>query len=404
MSRTEKHNAIVTRNVPNESDDVTNLRGGVFFEAPTLFEGEYPEAAFPCFPFASNNGAGMFWVPKPGDEIEVWLLVEDENNPFDTSDIEVPEPRYICMIYNDVNEVDEEFLFNYPNRMGWKTNSGHIILFDDGEGVELFRMAHALGQFIEMNAGGQIKQKSLKDFITDVGKDEIKTVRRNQDQTVLGSRFTDVYKDNTNRVRGNRSDTVDGNYDLTVVGKRTENYNEIEHNVGSKVDNITGGNTTNTDGGKKDVVGGSWSRAIISNDVKSVAGEQRHLVAGVTEKTYGLGYKTTIALGNHEIEVVIGDIIHTLLAGNFTQTLTAGGITIGNLLASLAIGVAGDLTVGNLIGSLAFDAAGNPTLVGPLTTIGPGAAPSNALTLLTDPVVDTITGAPHIGLPTVLLG
>ena len=209
MPKAEKHNAIVTRNVPNESDETSNLRGAVFFNAPTLFEGEYPEPALPCFPFASSNGAGMFWVPKVDDEIEVLILVDDEDSPHDSSDIEIPEPRYLCMIYNDINEVDEEFLFNYPNRMGWKTNSGHIILFDDGEGVELFRMAHALGQFIEMNAGGHIKTKSLKDHITDVGKDEILTVRRNQNQTVLGSRFTDVYKDNTNHIRGNKIDKID---------------------------------------------------------------------------------------------------------------------------------------------------------------------------------------------------
>lgn len=404
MARSETHNAIVTRNVPNESDDVTNLRGAVFFEAKTLFEGEYPEPALPCFPFASNNGAGMFWVPKPGDEIEVLILVDDENNPYDTSDIEVPEPRYVCMIYNDVNEVDEEFLFNYPNRMGWKTNSGHLLLFDDGEGVELFKLVHALGQFIEMNAGGQIKQKSLKDHISDVGKDEILTVRRNQNQTVLGSRFTDVFKDNTNRVRGNKTDQIDGDYNLTVTGKYTMNYNEIENNIGGKTENISGGSTTNVDGGKKEVVGGSYSRAIVSNDVKSVAGEQRHLVAGVTEKTYGLGYKATIALGDHEIEIVVGNIKHTLLAGNFDQVLTAGAVSIGNLLASLTIGAAGNISISNLLGSIGLNAVGNPTITGPLTNIGPGIAPSNCLTLLTDPVVDTITGAPHIGLPTVLVG
>ncbi len=64
----EIHNAIVTRNT--DEDLGTDLRGAVFFNAPGLFEGEYPLPAFPCFPFASVN-AGFFVVSSIGFSINM---------------------------------------------------------------------------------------------------------------------------------------------------------------------------------------------------------------------------------------------------------------------------------------------------------------------------------------------
>ena len=72
MAKKEVHRAIVTRNT--DDDEGLRLRGAIYFNAPTLFDGEFPIPAQPCFPFASANGAGMFWVPQVGDEIEVQIL------------------------------------------------------------------------------------------------------------------------------------------------------------------------------------------------------------------------------------------------------------------------------------------------------------------------------------------
>lgn len=143
MATKEVHNAIVTRNTDPDSGIAGELlRGGVFFNAPTLFEGEYPLPAEPCFPFASVKGAGMFWVPQVDDEIEVEILVDDGTS--DTSDVELPEPRWRCMVYSDPADIAPEFKKNYGNRMGWKSNSGHILFFDDTKGEER----------IEINTGG----------------------------------------------------------------------------------------------------------------------------------------------------------------------------------------------------------------------------------------------------------
>jgi len=178
MAKKEVHNAIVTRNTDEDLGE--GLRGAIFFEAATLFEGEYPLPAEPCFPFAGSGdvGSGMFWVPEVGDEIEVEVLVHDDNTPYDTSDAELPEPRYRCMVYSVNADIADEFKINYPKRMGWKSRSGHIWLFDDQEdkgrieinsaaghsfimddtkGKEQIALRHVLGALIQIDKKGSIK-------------------------------------------------------------------------------------------------------------------------------------------------------------------------------------------------------------------------------------------------------
>ena len=179
MSKKEVHNAIVTR---NQDDDLgTRLRGGVYFNAPTLFDGEFPLPAEPCFPFASANGAGMFFVPKVGDEIEVEIEAADETD--DTTDVELPEPRWRCMVYSDVADIDDKFKENYPFRMGWKTNSGHMLLFDDKEGEEFVSLLSGKGhEFIMSDKEGEerieLKSKNGHTIIMDEVTNEISILHK----------------------------------------------------------------------------------------------------------------------------------------------------------------------------------------------------------------------------------
>lgn len=133
MAKSEIHDAVVTRNVEGDEASTLRLRGAVYFNAPTIFDGEYPIPAIPCFQFASAKGAGIFFVPKVDDQIEVEIQADDGTS--DTEDIELPNPTWRCMVYSNPHDIAEEFKVNYPARMGWKTNSGHLLLFDDLDGV-----------------------------------------------------------------------------------------------------------------------------------------------------------------------------------------------------------------------------------------------------------------------------
>lgn len=205
MSTKEIHNAIVVRNT--DDDEGLKLRGAVFFNAPTLFSGEFPEPAFPCFPFASSNGAGMFYVPKVDDEIEIEIEVDDGTD--DTTDIELPEPRYRCMIYSDEADIDAIFKVNYPFRMGWKSNSGHYLLFDDSKGNELVKLFHTIGTFIEMDKDGN--------YIENVIKDKTSTVGGNITEIVEGDITKLIAGDLTQQLVGDELKTTIGEVSWSVV-------------------------------------------------------------------------------------------------------------------------------------------------------------------------------------------
>lgn len=168
----EIHEAIVTR---VEDDDLgLEIRGAIFFEAPTLLEDqEYPIPAEPCFPFVSkasetDNGnqntgsAGFFWVPKPGDFVEIML---DDS-------VSHPNPVYRCMFYNNVNDLSRDFKKNYGNRLGLKSNSGHILLFDDTKGQRTINLEHTFGGRLNLDDKGNIKLTARKVTKRDKNSDD----------------------------------------------------------------------------------------------------------------------------------------------------------------------------------------------------------------------------------------
>ena len=206
MAKIEIHNAIVTRNT--DPDEGTNLRGAVFFSAPTLFDGEFPLPALPCFQYASSEGAGIFFVPQVDDEIEV--IIQGDDGTFDTSDVELPEPRWRCMIYSDAADIADEFKTNYTKRMGWKTNSGHLLLFDDTEGQELLRLAHKIGNKMEWDAQGN--------EIKEIVKNLTETVGGMIDRTITGDLMETLQANVTRQIMGDLAEQISGMAEIMASG------------------------------------------------------------------------------------------------------------------------------------------------------------------------------------------
>jgi len=240
MSKTEVHNGIVTRNIESDNDSTLLLRGSVFFEAPTLFEGEYPLPAEPCFPFASApNGAGFFVVPKVGDEIEIEVLVDDPNEPYDSTDAELPEPRWRCMIYSDAADIAEEFKKNYPFRMGWKSNTGHILMFDDKEDSGEVLLGHAFGHFLQMT---KFKSEEFVKLFHVVGT----LLHMNKDgdwlSTIIRDKVETIARDFLQDVTGDSTETVGGKKVFNIIGDCEINCDNAKILAGGDVDITAGGN------------------------------------------------------------------------------------------------------------------------------------------------------------------
>jgi hypothetical protein len=389
MAKREIYSAIVTRNV--DDDLGTNLRGAIFFEAPSLFEGEYPVPAYPCFQFASNNNAGFFFVPKVGDEIEIEMYVDDKTDPYDTTDVELPEPRWRCMIYSDAADIDDNFKTNYPFRMGWKSNSGNIFFFDDTEGEELIRMAHKFGTRFDFDQFGNWVEFIVRDKIQEVFGNRDIEIEKDDIARILGNREVSISKNEIKTVKGSRTVTVETDSEHIVTGHhKLESRDYYEETVGEKRQNIVGSKESKVDGGYKRIVGGTVTETSISNANKICSANSSEMVAGTSESTYGTGRKETVALGNREIDLIAGNNVKNITAGNDQIAIAAGNIDHQTL--------AGSAKFGNLLGALDIDIDGSIVLGNPIIELG-----GLAVSILSDPVEDFITGKLKFGVPSITL-
>lgn len=353
MAKTETHNATVTRNT--DEDLGVALRGAVFFEAPTLFDGEYPQPALPCFPFASAKGAGMFYVPKVGDEIEVLIRVDDPQNPHDTDDAQLPEPRWIAMIYSDVSDIFSEFQKNYPFRMGWVSNSGHHMIFDDTEGEELVRFAHTVGTFFEMDQTGDYSESIQRNKIVEIFGDKRSNIQKTKAEFIGGNHEVDIKKDKIETIRGDYTLEVLGKYLFKHQGNLENEVNELKQTMGSLEQIIRGARSVKVDGGNSDIIGGADTRAVLGNQNTTVSGKSNRLVAQVDEQTYGLGSKETIATLNKEFIVLLGNFLVTITAGNINLRSVVGTSFIGNAIGGFTTNLLGQIKIQGPPGSELLD-------------------------------------------------
>lgn len=128
-------------------------RGRLKVKFQTIFEGEYPEWVDPCFPFAGSN-CGWFFVPPIGTAVE--CEVYRGKGP-DVS-IDTPKVRWRAPLYNRVDSIPEEFRDRYPYSMGFKSPSGHVLVFDDMESREFILLGHAkkLKTFLCFDRNGSV--------------------------------------------------------------------------------------------------------------------------------------------------------------------------------------------------------------------------------------------------------
>ena len=466
----EYYMAVVTRNVvkasgkttPEQTSNVSSksLAGAVFFQCNNISDGEYPIPAKPTFGLAGLGGGGHFWVPKIGDSILVML---------DTS-LDQPQPYYIASIYTTETPMHEEWEINYPNRMGWMSNIGHQLMFDDTDYDETVRLKHTFGTQIEMDWGGNYSEKVVASRRSEVaGKSEYE-IRKNLDYLVIGSHEMDIRRDYDLTVKGNHNHRVKGNYNLVVDGNFTFDQKQMIQNFGSTQENVKGSKEITVGGGMNVTVGGCLGHAVLTNYSRTTSGSEALLVAGRTSMTYGLGYDETIPLGNKTLTMLLGNYSVTITAGNIDLLTLAGATSMGNVIGKFACSIAGAVSIENLLGSVTVDATGGVEIKSPvgLVSISPvgaidvsnpagglsiaptgeislsnplgefsmspaglgkfggssgyveidpvgnitvfgtslkyGTGLGNVLTTKTAPVVDTITGALHLGLPTFTAG
>lgn len=84
----------------------------------------YPHWIDPIFPAGE-----WICIPEPGDAVELEL-------PDGTDIVEFPtDVKYLGKRLSEGNSVPTEFKTNYPNRRGFRTKQGHLIIADDKAGT-----------------------------------------------------------------------------------------------------------------------------------------------------------------------------------------------------------------------------------------------------------------------------
>lgn len=190
MPKKEYHEAVVVDNLDPEK------RGRVRVSCPTIVSGEeLGDWLEPIFPFTdSQEQAGWFFVPSINASVRV--EIESEEN----SEANGIQAHWHCTLYPD-NSVPEEFQENYPNRRGFKTKSGHIIIFDDQD--ETITIRSSSGSEIHITQSGRIelKPKSGESVYIGDGADQSLVLGDNL-FTWINDFITNVYNTHTHLIAG----------------------------------------------------------------------------------------------------------------------------------------------------------------------------------------------------------
>lgn len=190
------------------------------------------------------------------------------------------------------------------------------------------------------------------------------------------------------------------NENKVTADVQTFDINTINEVVGVKNTKITGSEKKQVIGNQILSTGGQRSDSVGGDRNEATAGNVTKLVAFLTTETYGTGKKQTIVAGNKELEILVGNIIYKTLSGS---------LEFKNLVASMLMSAGGQIDIKSQLATNIKAGQNFTAFAGPLAHIKAGTTKLNGgdspvLTEKTDPMVDLITGAPTVGVPTVLAG
>jgi len=150
------------RNVTIQIGVVTNVedpeqRGRIKARCPGLVrtDRELPYWIEPCFPYVSSKLAGWFFPPDEGDQVELEVTdsMKSDEMPGESS-LVAPNARYRAALYNEAQQLPDDFKTNYPKRRGIRTPAGNILLFDDTEGQEQALLQDKSGNSLLLSTNG----------------------------------------------------------------------------------------------------------------------------------------------------------------------------------------------------------------------------------------------------------
>jgi phage baseplate assembly protein gpV len=127
-----------------DNDDPARL-GRLRLVVPSVLGAEVTGWALPCAPFGGRQDQGWFAVPEP--EAQVWVEFEEGD---------VSRPIWAGTFWQQTADVPAEAAASPPTSRVLKTPAGHLLRFDDEEGVERVTLRHQAGAELDLAPDGNV--------------------------------------------------------------------------------------------------------------------------------------------------------------------------------------------------------------------------------------------------------
>jgi hypothetical protein len=309
----ETHIAIVTDNDDDEQ------RGRIKVASSTLLgvdeNGdpiEYPAFIEPLYPYLSSSDGertdgGWFFIPSVGTYVQVEVAARSGRD-------EVPggimaeghDIKWVACVWPraDSDGVPDDFLTNYPQRKGIRTELGHQLLFDDTEGSELVRLecSNANGtSFLSFDDKGTATLLTSGGNALVMDDDASSITLLSKDSMMLSLNSSGLYLATAN---SNMIVIDDGNDAIAIQG-------QTSITLQSTTVLVNGGGIVSTDGTGLTASGCLFEATLGAG--APVGGFSAGLAASLTEIAAGLA-----AFGIPTVNT--GTLIGLLSAGSFTSS------------------------------------------------------------------------------------
>ena len=190
-----KYRAFVADNEDPET------RGRCTLTIPSVLGDTVSEWALPCFAYGGGQGFGVIAVPPVGSQVVAEFMEGD-----------ISTPLWTGAFWRTSGDVPEEFTANTaPTAKVMKTESGHVLVFEDKEGEETVTLKSAAEAVLEMDHEGSfaLTDSGGATVTLDASSGEIRVEDSNGNSMVMSSSGITL-KDSS----GNEIATTSGGIDV----------------------------------------------------------------------------------------------------------------------------------------------------------------------------------------------
>ena len=153
-------------------------RGRLKVRVPSVLGEATTDWALPCFPYGGGADLGLIAVPPVGAMVAVEFMEGDLSSPIWTG-----------AFWRSADEVPAEVAGDGASTKLLKTDSGHVLSFDDQEGEEAIALRSAAGAVLALDPDGGIAltDKNGATVTIDAAAGEVKVEDANGNAIVLSS-------------------------------------------------------------------------------------------------------------------------------------------------------------------------------------------------------------------------